>query len=206
MITFYGAPTPNGRKIPIALEEIGCAYHTHTVDLGKEEQLQDWFLALNPNHKIPVIKDEETGAVVWESGAILQYLGETYDNGGIILPKDKLKRIEAMQFAFFQASYIGPTLGRLGSQVMAPEEERNQGMLEIFSNEFTRLIGVLDRVLSDGRQFIAGPYSIADIMHYPWLKLPLDMNFPALVEKPRVTGWLNRIGERPAVQKGMAAL
>lgn len=201
MIRLHTWTTPNGRKISIALEELGLAYEVVPVDLAKNEQLQPAFLKLNPNHKIPVLEDD--GQVIWESGAILLHLGEKHDPKGILLPKDAKKRMEAIQYAFFQAAGIGPNLGRLGA-ALRKEGEKNQEMIQIFSTEVARLFGVIDRVLADDRPYLAGDYSIGDIMHYPWLRFPLDLKFPDLMKLPRVVAWLERIAARPAVAKGMA--
>ena len=201
MIRLYTWTTPNGRKISIALEELGLRYEVRKVDLGANEQMKPEFLALNPNHKIPVLDDD--GLVIWESGAILLHLGERHDPKGLILPKDARKRIEAIQYAFFQAGGIGPNLGRLGAAVRK-EGEKNQEMIQIFSTEVARLLGVLEKILGDGRPYLAGDYSIGDIMHYPWLAFPLQLKMPDLIKLPRVVAWLERIAARPAVAKGMA--
>jgi len=198
MIRLYTWTTPNGRKASIALEELGVEYEVRPVNLGANEQLKPEFLALNPNHKIPVLSDDDL--VVWESGAILLYLAEKY---GRLLPPDPRGRIAAIQYAFFQAGGIGPNLGRLGAQLRRPEGERNNEMIQIFGDEVKRLIGVLDRILADGRLYLAGEYSIADIMHYPWLHPLQGLRAPMLTEQPRVVAWLDRIGARPAVQRGM---
>ncbi len=200
MIRLHTWTTPNGRKISIALEELGLPYEVRPVDLSKNEQLTPEFLKLNPNHKIPVLEDD--GRVIWESGAILLHLGEKHDPAGRILPKDPRKRSEAIQYAFFQTGGIGPNLGRLGS-ALRKEGEKNQEMIQIFSTEVARLFAVLDRILADGREYLAGDYSIGDIMHYPWLRFPLDLKFPDLMKLPRVVAWLERIAARPAVAKGM---
>jgi GST-like protein len=200
MIRLYTAQTPNGRKISIALEELGLDYEIERIQLDGQ-QLEPAFIALNPNHKIPVLSDDDL--VIWESGAILLHLGETYDPQGIILPKNPAERLAAIQYAFFQTGGIGPNMGRLGA-ALRKEGEKNAEMIEIFSAETTRLIGVLDRILEDGRDYLAGPYSIGDIMHYPWLRIGLNLGMPAIVEKERVVDWLERIGKRPAVEKGMS--
>ena len=200
MIKLHTWTTPNGQKISIALEELGIPYEVHPVNLGQNEQMAPEFLKLNPNHKIPVIEDG--GQVIWESGAILLHLGEKHDPKGVILPKDPHKRMEAIQYAFFQAGGIGPNLGRLGA-ALRKEGEKNQEMITTFQSEVTRLFGVIDRILSDGREYLAGQYSIGDIMHYPWLRFPLNLKFPELIKLPRVVAWLERIGARPAVKRGM---
>ena len=198
MIQLYTAPTPNGRKVSIALEELEVPYEVHRIDLSGD-QFKPEFLALNPNHKIPVIDDD--GVVIWESGAILLHLAEKH---GKLLPSDPRGRIETIQYAFFQTGGIGPNLGRLGAQVRRPEGERNQEMVQIFSEEVGRLIGVLDRILADGRPYLAGDYSIGDIMHYPWIHPVLGLKAPMLMERKAVVEWMERIAERPAVQRGMA--
>jgi GSH-dependent disulfide-bond oxidoreductase len=200
MIRLHTAATPNGKKISIALEELGLPYEVRRVDIQAGEQLKPEFLALNPNHKIPVLEDGTL--VVWESGAILLHLGETHDPQGKILPKDPRQRLAAIQYAFFQTGGVGPNLGRLGAALRKPGE-KNQEMIEIFRSEVARLLGVLERILGDGRQFLAGPYSIGDIMHYPWLKVLLDLGAKEITEQKRVVEWVERIAARPAVQRGM---
>ena len=201
MIKLYTAQTPNGRKVSIALEELGLLYDVEWVHLENEEQMQPSFLALNPNHKIPVMVDD--GQAIWESGAILLHLGEKYDTAGSILPKDPAKRMEAIQYAFFQTGGVGPNLGRLGAAIRK-EGEKNAEMIEIFGNEMDRLVGVLDSILSDGRDYLCGEYTIGDIMHFPWLRIAQFIGVPWISKRERVAAWLDRIGGRPAVIKGMA--
>lgn len=201
MIRLHTADTPNGHKVSIALEELELSYEVRRWNLAEDEQKSTQFLALNPNHKIPVLEDDEL--VVWESGAILLHLGERHDPQGRILPRDPRLRMHAIQYAFFQTGGIGPNLGRLGA-ALRKEGEKNAEMIEIFTNEVDRLIGVIDRILSDGREYLAGPYTLGDIMHYPWLRFPLALEHPALMKRERVVAWLQRIAERDAVQRGMA--
>lgn len=205
MITLYGSSTPNVRKVTIALEELSLKYKAHHIQLKLGHQRQGWFSDMAPNHKIPLLDDETTGVRIWESGAILTYLADNYDPDGIILSKSGQPRYSALQGSFFQAAHIGPNLGRLNDQLNAPHDEQNPKMIELFYAEAIRLSEVLGRMLTGDRPYLAGEYSIADIMHYPWLKPALDMQFPALVEKFQVVNWLNRIAERPAVQRGMAS-
>jgi len=201
VIRLHTADTPNGHKASIALEELGLDYEVRHVDLAAKEQLEPAFLALNPNHKIPVLEDGDR--VIWESGAILLHLGEEHDPEGRILPKDAAARMAAIQYAFFQTGGVGPNLGRLG-EALRKEGPKNQEMIDLFSGEMGRLLGVIDRILADGRDYLAGPYSIGDIMHYPWLAIVLNLKAPVLLEKERVVAWLERIGKRPAVVSGMA--
>ncbi|MDJ0849443.1 MAG: glutathione S-transferase family protein [Myxococcota bacterium] len=198
MIKLYTAPTPNGRKASIALEELGVPYEVERVDINAPEHPTPGFLAIAPNHKIPVIDDD--GLVIWESGAILLHLAEKH---GKLLPADPAGRMAAIQYAFFQTGGIGPNLGRLGQQLRRPESERNAEMTRLFTAEVDRLLGVIDRILADGRPFLAGEYSIGDIMHYPWLSPLQVLRAPQLTSRERVVSWMDRIGERPAVQRGM---
>lgn len=197
----YTAATPNGRKISIALEELGLDYDMEWVKLDQEEQMTSEFLALNPNHKIPVLEDE--GQVIWESGAILLHLGERHDPDGLILPKDAKARMDAIQYAFFQTGGVGPNLGRLGA-ALRKEGEKNVEMIQIFLEEMKRLLSVIDRILEDDREYLAGPYSIGDIMHFPWLQIMKDLGSREILDLERVSNWLARIEARPAVKKGMA--
>jgi GST-like protein len=201
MLALYTWTTPNGRKISIALEELGLPYEVRKVDLQANAQMKPEFLALNPNHKIPVLDDD--GLVIWESGAILLHLGEKHDPKGVILSKDPRKRMAAIQYAFFQAGGIGPNLGRLGA-ALRKEGEKNKEMIQIFSGEVARLIGVLESILSDGRPYLAEDYSIGDIMHYPWLRAVYDLKMPDLLKQKNAVAWIERIAARPAVEKGMA--
>jgi len=197
----YTDSTPNGRKISIALAELGLDYELKWVKLDQKEQMTPEFLALNPNHKIPVLEDD--GQVIWESGAILLHLGERYDPDGLILPKDPRTRMDAIQYAFFQAGGVGPNLGRLG-EALRKDGEKNVEMIQIFLGEIKRLLGVIDRILEDGRDYLAGPYSNGDIMHFPWLQIMKDLGAREILDLERVSNWLARIEARPAVKKGMA--
>jgi GST-like protein len=199
MIKFFTAATPNGRKISIALEELGLDYETIWVHLDKQEQLTPAFLAMNPNHKIPVLDD--AGTVVWESGAILLHLDSKY---GGLLPTDTGRRMEALNYMFFQAAHVGPNLGRLAEQFFKPEAERNAEMLNVFLTESVRVFGVLEKILSDGRQYLAGEYGAADMMTYPWLRAARDAGDGFFAELPSLIDWMDRIGARPAVVRGMA--
>ena len=205
MITVFGAATTNTRKVTIALEELGLPYTPQRIAIARAEQKEDWFLKRAPNNKVPFIEDDATGIDVWETGAILIYLADHYDPDGQILPKTGKARYAAIQSAFFQAAHIGPNLGRLNDQLTAPEDKKIPSMMALFLTEAVRLTEVLDRMLDDSRPYLAGEYSIADIMHYPWLKAALDMRFPAMMEKPRISNWLHRIAERHATGRGMAA-
>ncbi len=201
MIKLHTWKTPNGRKVSIALEELGVEYEVLPIDTGAEEQFSDAFLAVNPNHKIPAI--DEGGQTIWESGAILLPLGERHDRDGRILPRDPAKRMEAIQFAFFQIGGVGPNLARFGA-ALRKEGDKNQEMIEIFGREMNRLCGVLDRILENGnRDYLTGDYTIGDIMHFPWLRIAQNMGADWITSRPRLVDWLDRIAVRPAVARGM---
>jgi len=205
MITLYGDATTNTHKVTITLAELGLAYETKTVSMAAGDQYEDWFLKIGPNNKFPVLVDDTTGVTVWDSGPILIHLCEQYDHAGLLLPLAGAERYAVLQFSFFQASNIGPNLGWLNKQLSAPDDQKIPEMLQLFYAEAVRLTQSVDRMLADDRRFIAGDYSIADIMHYPWLQAGLDRKFPALLDKPRIPAWLDRIAERPMIQQGMAA-
>ncbi len=205
MITLYGGPTTNVRKVTIALEELSLNYTAKHVRLDLGQQRQDWFTEMVPNQKIPLLEDHDRSMQIWESGAILTYLAEQYDAHGKILARTGNQRYAAIQGAFFQAAHIGPNLGRLNDQLRASDETKIPKMIDLFFAEAERLSEVLDRMLADNRSFLAGEYSIADIMHYPWLAAARELQFPALMQKNGLLAWLDRIAERPAVQKGMAS-
>jgi GST-like protein len=198
MIRLYTAATPNGRKVSIALEELGLRYEVEPIKLDAGEQLSPAFLAKNPNHKIPVLEDD--GLVIWESGAILLHLAEKH---GKLLPADPKDRIAAIQYAFFQTGGLGPNLGRLGAELRKPQAERNVQIVEVFGEEVSRLLAVLDRILEDGRPYLAGEYSIGDIMHFPWLQPLHALKAPPLMDQVNLVKWFERIAARPAVQRGM---
>ena len=195
MIDLYTWTTPNGRKVSILLEELGVEYQANAVNIGQDEQFDPAFLKIAPNNKIPAIVDRETGVELMESGAIMIYLAEKYGRF-IDVGEGRLRVIE---WLMWQMGGIGPFLGQVHHFVKynagkAPYAE------ERFKKEAARLYGVLDRRL-EGREFVAGEYSIADMAIWPWISRfewqQMDLN-----EYPNVRDWYVRIAERPAVQKG----
>lgn len=196
MIDLYTAPTPNGRKISIMLEELGVPYTVHAVELAKDEQRTPEFLKIGPNNKIPVIVDHEAGASVMESGAIMVYLAEKY---GRFLPSDPLRKVEVLEWLMWQIGGLGPMCGQAHYYLKynpgraAHTEERLRG-------EVARLYGVLNTRL-EGREFICDDYSIADMACWPWVSR-YEWHQADLTEYPNVRAWYQRILERDAVQKG----
>ncbi len=196
MIDLYTWTTPNGRKVSIALEELGLAYNSHPIDINKDEQFAPAFLKISPNNRIPAIVDQDNGMALMESGAILIYLAE---KTGKLMPKDAEGRYRTIEWLMWQMGGIGPMLGQVHHFVKynrgkAPYAE------ERYSKEARRLYGVLDRRLQD-REFMAGDYSIADIATWPWISRfewqEIDLN-----EFPNVKRWYTAIANRPAVQRG----
>ena len=193
MIDLYTWPTPNGRKVSIALEEFGLEYAAHAVNLQKDEQFAPEFLAISPNNKIPAIVDRSNGQAVMESGAILIYLAEKCDQFW------GENRYDTLQWLMLQMGGIGPMLGQVhyfkkynsGKSVYA--EER-------FYKEAQRLYGVLDQRLGEV-EYLAGEYSIADMATWPWISR-FEWQQITLTEYPNVKRWYTQIANRPAVQKG----
>lgn len=206
MIRLFTWTTPNGRKISIMLEELGWPYEVHPVNIGKDEQFRPEFLAISPNNKIPAIVDDADGTplTIFESGAILTYLAE---KSGQFLASSGPARYKALEWLYWQVGGVGPIFGQLGFFAVRSTEKAPLA-IQRFTEESDRLLGVMERQLS-AQPYLAGPdYSIADMATYPWvqaastyLKAPLA---ESLATKPAVRDWLQRVGERPAVQRGMA--
>jgi len=197
MIDLYTWATPNGRKISIALEELGMPYEVHPVNINKGEQFSEAFTAISPNQKIPAIVDHEAGIQLMESGAILLYLAEKTRR---LLPADKQKYWETIQWLMWQKGGFGPTLGHAlhylkfnrGKSVYS--EERHE-------KETHRLYGVLDRQLAGNRFIVGDEYTIADIASWPWVARH-EFQTVNLDDYPNVLAWYLRIAERPAVKAG----
>ena len=161
MIDLYTWPTPNGRKVSIALEEFGLEYTVHPVNIGKDEQFAPEFLAISPNNKIPAIVDRATGRSMMESGAILIYLAETHD---AFWGDD---RYVTLEWLMLQMGGVGPMLGQAHHFLKFKPGEAPYAEAR-YRNEARRLYGVLDRRLQD-EPFLAGSYSIADMVTWPWI-------------------------------------
>ena len=193
MIDLHSFNTPNGRKISIMLEELGVPYRAHLVHIGKGDQFKPEFLAISPNNKIPAIVDHETGRSLMESGAILLYLAEKHD---AFLGED---RIETLEWLMWQMGGLGPMLGQTHHFVKY-NKGKSAYAEERYATEARRLYGVLDRRL-DGRDYISGSYSIADMAAWPWISR-FEWQEIDLGAFPNVRDWYCRIAEREAVQKG----
>ena len=194
-IKLYTAATPNGWKISIALEEMGLPYEVRVIDFASQEQKADWYIKLNPNGRIPTLVDED-GFTLFESGAILIYLGE---KTGKFLPRDVHGRSRVIQWLMFQMSGIGPMMGQANVFVRY-FPEKIQPVIDRYQREVTRLFGVLDRQLAS-HEYIAGEYSIADMALWPWVS-GYEWSGVSVAEFPSLERWLALVGARPAVQAG----
>ncbi len=201
MIDLYYWPTPNGWKISIALEEMELPYRTVMVNIGRGEQFEPDFLAISPNNRMPAIVDHEPkggGAPisVFETGAILLYLAEKC---GRFLPADPRKRVEVTEWLMWQMGGLGPMLGQNHHfRIYAPEPVPYA--VERYTKETSRLYGVLDRRL-EGREYICGDYSIADMACWPWI-VPHERQGQKLADFPNVNRWYETMKTRPGLQRG----
>jgi GST-like protein len=196
VIDLYTWTTPNGRKVSIALEELGLPYTVHAVDISKDEQFNPEFLEIAPNNRIPAIVDRDTNIALMESGAILIYLA---DKTGKLMPKEGEGRYRVIEWLMWQMGGPGPMLGQVHHFVRynkgkAPYAE------ERYLKEGHRLYKVLNTRL-EGRDFVAGDYSIADIAIWPWISR-FEWQTIDITQYPNVLRWYKSIASRPAVQKG----
>ena len=208
-IQLYTLNTPNGFKASIMLGECGLDYDVHRISIGDpEDQMTPEFLSLNPNNKIPAMIDPDgpdgKPMGLWESGAILIYLG---DKTGRFLPREVAARYQTIQWLMFQMGGVGPMFGQLGFfHRYRGSEIEDKRPRDRYVNEARRLLGVLDRQLQ-GRDWITGDYSVADIATAPWVRT-LTVNYEAqdlvgLSSFANVAAWMDRFLARPAVQRGL---
>jgi len=200
-ITLYTAPTANGWKASIALEELGIDYDVEYLHFDKNEQKTPDFLKLNPNGRIPVIVDHDhDDFVLAESGAILLYLAE---RSGKLWPTDSRLRHKAMQWLMFQMSAIGPMLGQamFFQRIAAPKGIVDEYAIERYVTESKRLLGVLNDALRD-QEYLCGAYSMVDIATFPWARAYRWANVD-ISDLTHLTAWLARVEAREAVQRGL---
>ncbi|MDC4780751.1 glutathione S-transferase N-terminal domain-containing protein [Acinetobacter baumannii] len=202
MIDLYYWGTPNGHKITIALEEMGLDYTLYPINILENDQFQPDFLKISPNNKIPAIVDQDgprgEPISVFESGAILQYLGR---KTGLFYPTDEQERVEVEQWLMWQMGGLGPMLGQNHHfNRFAPE--KIPYAIDRYVNETKRLYGVLNKQLI-GQKFVAGEYSIADMAILPWI-LRYEWQGIQLEDYPYVQEYTVRLTARPAVQKALS--
>lgn len=197
MITLYTAPTPNGWKASVALEEMQLPYQVHSVDLGKGQQKEGWFKALNPNHRIPVIIDHDNeDFTLAESGAIMLYLAE---KSGRFLPSDSNKRHQVMQWLMFQMSGIGPMMGQ-ANVFYRYMDETIPSAISRYQNECRRLFEVLDSHLAE-REYLVDDYSIADMANWCWVRT-YKWSGVSMEGLEHLRRWKNSIEARAAARRG----
>ena len=198
MIDLYTAPTPNGWKASVTLEELELPYETHAVDLSKNVQKEAWFLALNPNGRIPVIVDRDNADfAVFETGAIMVYLAE---KTGRLLPSDARGRSLVMQWLMFQMGGIGPMMGQ-ANVFFRYFPEKLQSAIDRSQHESRRLFEVLDRRLGES-EWLADDFSIADIANWCWVRT-YKWSGVSVDGLPNMRRWLDAIKQRPACRKGI---
>jgi glutathione S-transferase len=198
MIDLYTAATPNGFKASIALEELALPYAVHAIDLTNNDQKQPWFLEINPNGRIPAIRDRDAdGFAVFESGAILIYLAE---KTGKLMPADAKGRSLVLQWLMFQMGGVGPMMGQ-ANVFFRYWEEKFPPVIDRYQHETKRLLTVLDNRLRDN-EYLAGDYSIADIANWAWARSHrwsgVDID-----DLPHLQRWIAQLAERPACQAGI---
>ena len=204
MIDLYFAPTPNGWKISVMLEECGLPYTVHGVNIGKGEQFTAEFLAISPNNRIPAIVDRQPASggepiSVFESGAILLYLAE---KSGALMPSDMRGRTAALEWLFWQIGGLGPMMGQHGHfKLYAPD--RIDYATDRYRREVERLFGVMDRRLSDNQYLAGNEYSIADIACFPWVQTYRAQEID-LKGYEHASRWYEELKQRPALRQGMS--
>ena len=202
MIDLYTWSTPNGRKVSILLEETCLPYRVVPIHIGRGEQFAPDFLRISPNNRIPAIVDPDGPGgqplSLFESGAILLYLAR---KTGRFLPKDPADEFKAIQWLMFQMGGVGPMFGQVHHFLRAAPEPVPYAISR-YTTEARRLYRVLDGHLQ-GRDYLADSYSVADIATYPWIARH-EWHQVDLAEFPAVQAWFERVGARPAVQRGMA--
>ena len=204
MIDFYYAPTPNGWKISIMLEEISIPYKVIPVNLGKGDQFKPEFLAISPNNRMPAIIDhdgpEGKQISVFESGAILMYLGE---KTGKFFPQTSQEKTRVLEWLFWQVGGLGPMAGQLSHFVnYAPNFPGDHSYSTArYQNEYDRLLGVMDTALKD-HEYLAGEYSIADMASFPWVLIYKRFGVD-LDAFDKLRRWFDTLKKRPAVRKGI---
>ena len=198
MITLYTSATPNGRKVSVALEELNLDYDPQDINLTKNVQKEDWYLKINPNGKIPAIVDHDANDLtIFESGAILIYLAE---KTGRLLPSDSVNRFNVLQWLFLQVGGVGPMQGQANVFYRYMDNAIPEATSR-YQNETNRLYSLLNQQLSK-HEFLAGDLSIADIAHYPWIKLA-DWAGINIDDYEHIKRWLDQLDTRATFSKGM---
>ena len=194
-IELYTAATPNGYKVSILLEELDLKYKVHKIDLSKNVQKEKWFLELNPNGRIPVLRHGDD--IIFESGAILYYLASKYNK---FLPVDERKKIEVIQWLMFQMSAVGPMQGQ-ANVFYRYLDKKIPVAISRDQNECRRLYEILNNQLKN-KSWICDDYSIADIANWSWVRIYFwsGINIDGLNDLKR---WMENMAQRPACKRGV---
>ena len=202
-IELYYWPTPNGWKISIMLEELGVPYHLHYINIGKGEQFEPAFLKISPNNRMPAIVDPEGPGgqpiSIFESGAILQYLGR---KSGQFYPSDERARVAVDEWLFWQVGGLGPMAGQTHHFRNYAPEKIEYG-IKRYTDETHRLYGVMNKRLADNEYLGGADYSIADMASVGWV-VPYENQGQDIEEFPNLKRWFEKVKSRPAVEKGLA--
>jgi GSH-dependent disulfide-bond oxidoreductase len=203
MLELFTANTPNGIKIPIALEELGIPYLLTKIELGSDILQSDEYLRINPNAKIPAIrhrKGELEPVTVFESGAILFYLGQTF---GGLLGTTPLARAQTLSWIFLQVAGLGPMMGNAAH--FRARKAPDPYAMGRFEREVIRHFNVLETRLQEAEWLNGESYSIADIAHFSWVRSAGYAGLD-LVGYPHLQSWVEKIGMRPATLRALASL
>jgi GST-like protein len=187
--------SPNIRKALILLEETGLPYTVRALEKHSDANATDEYRAISPNGTVPAIVDEETGVAVFESAAVLHYLAE---KSGQFLPKDTADRADVMKWLLFEAANVGPVMGELYHYMVYASDEMSEAVLHRYREKLAGYLSVLDRQLED-REYLAGAYSIADMILWPWMTVVEDVGEIDLAEYPNLKRWVQTVGTRDAV-------
>jgi GST-like protein len=204
MLELYYWTTPNGHKLTMFFEETGLEYMMKPVDISKGEQFNPEFLKIAPNNRIPALVDtapkgDHPPINLFESGAILLYLAEKYEK---FIPADLFGRVECLKWLFWQMGGLGPMAGQNHHFVQyAPEKVPYA--IDRYVRETSRLYGVLNKQLSNGKDYVCGDYSIADMAIYPWI-VPHEKQLQKISDFPYLHAWFLRVQNRPATQRAYA--
>ena len=198
MITFYRIAnnSPNIKKVSIMLAETGLPHDVQHVERLDNGKLADEYLAINPNATVPAIVDNEAQVTLFESAAILCYLAE---RSGMLLPDNPQGKGEALNWLLFEAANVGPVVAEIYHYLMLMEDELSDAHMQRYKDKLTRYCEILEQRL-EGREYLCGEFSIADIALYPWTAVFEDLAEVELTDYPNLSDWADRISQRPSAQ------
>lgn len=206
-ITLYTCPTPNGYKVSIFLELLGLEYNVEAIDIHANVQKEPWYLALNPNGRIPTLVDNSTGITISETAAIIQYLADTYDKEHKFSYKPGTKEYYLqLETTYFQMAGLGPMQGQAFHFLMFAQEKIPYAVTR-YVDETKRLYSVFEQYLERNKEhgFLVGDHiSVSDVVAFPWIIVGLGLGIDLKVEFPLTYKWTKTIFDIPAVKKGLS--